>query len=231
MQPFRYAGYYYDDETGLYYLQSRYYSPILGRFLTKDDPSFIKYESPQTLNLYSYCGNNPVNFNDPTGQFVPEDFDEDGNFIYGSDVYASIAYCGGQYTFAKENNDKAGMDYWHSVADYFRGIGPNPDAITEVSIWDSPVFIAVSMVDGVGEAKIVGGKIIGYTKHGLAQAIGRDGVGVSVDGILNAVRNPSKIVEQTGGRLKYIGENATVVVNKYGRIITTWASNHLGLRK
>ncbi|ACV61106.1 YD repeat protein [Desulfofarcimen acetoxidans DSM 771] len=66
--PFRYAGYYYDTETGLYYLKSRYYSPALGRFLTRDDHSYIKDKDPQTMNLYSYAGNNPVSNVDPTGE-------------------------------------------------------------------------------------------------------------------------------------------------------------------
>ncbi len=66
-QPMRYAGYYFDEETGLYYLKSRYYSPTLGRFLTRDDIDYIKGKNPQTLNLYSYCLNNPVSNIDPEG--------------------------------------------------------------------------------------------------------------------------------------------------------------------
>ena len=66
-QPFRYAGYYFDSETGLYYCKGRYYSPTLGRFLTKDSYGYISQRNPQTLNLYSYCGNNPVNRVDPNG--------------------------------------------------------------------------------------------------------------------------------------------------------------------
>ncbi len=67
-QPFRYAGYYYDFETGLYYCNSRYYSPTLGRFLTKDGYSYISYSDPQSLNLYTYCGNDPVRMVDPNGR-------------------------------------------------------------------------------------------------------------------------------------------------------------------
>ena len=60
--PFRYASYQYDTESGFYYLKSRYYIPFMGRYLTKD--------KVPGHNLYAYCGNNPVNKSDPNGQFV-----------------------------------------------------------------------------------------------------------------------------------------------------------------
>ena len=64
--PFRYRGEQYDSETGNIYLRSRYYSPAQGRFLTQD--SFAGIQSkPNTLNLYAYCGNDPVNNIDPSG--------------------------------------------------------------------------------------------------------------------------------------------------------------------
>ncbi|MGD0855669.1 MAG: RHS repeat-associated core domain-containing protein [Dehalococcoidia bacterium] len=65
--PFGYAGYYYDSETGLYYLKSRYYSPALERFITRDSHDNIKYTNAQTLDLYTYCCDDPVNCVDPTG--------------------------------------------------------------------------------------------------------------------------------------------------------------------
>ena len=58
--PFRYRGYYYDEGIGLYYLKSRYYDPEVGRFITIDDISYIDPETINGLNLYAYCGNNPV---------------------------------------------------------------------------------------------------------------------------------------------------------------------------
>ena len=65
--PIRYRGYYYDDETSLYYLKSRYYDPVTGRFITIDDISYIDPETINGLNLYAYCNNNPVSNVDPNG--------------------------------------------------------------------------------------------------------------------------------------------------------------------
>lgn len=69
LNPFRYRGYYYDTETGLYYLKSRYYDPEICRFITIDDLSYLDSETINGLNLYAYCGNNPVMCVDPNGQF------------------------------------------------------------------------------------------------------------------------------------------------------------------
>ncbi len=69
--PFRYRGYYYDDETGLYYLKSRYYDPELGRFISPDNVDVIA-ATPMGLtdkNLYAYCDNNPVMRADKDGEF------------------------------------------------------------------------------------------------------------------------------------------------------------------
>ena len=67
--PFRYRGYYYDTETGLYYLTTRYYDPETGRFINADGIGYglTQYELLNGLNLYSYCINNPVKNYDPAG--------------------------------------------------------------------------------------------------------------------------------------------------------------------
>jgi len=67
LNPFRYRGYYYDAETGLYYLNSRYYDPSIGRFINADDISYIQPTDINGLNLFAYCGNNPIMRNDPEG--------------------------------------------------------------------------------------------------------------------------------------------------------------------
>ena len=67
LNPFRYRGYFYDTETELYYLQTRYYDPEVGRFITIDSVEYLDPESINGLNLYAYCGNNPVMFTDPNG--------------------------------------------------------------------------------------------------------------------------------------------------------------------
>ena len=69
--PFRYRSYYYDFETNLYYLNSRYYDPELARFINADDISVLS-ETQDTfngLNLYAYCHNNPVSRDDEFGYF------------------------------------------------------------------------------------------------------------------------------------------------------------------
>ena len=68
--PFAYRGYNYDFTTGLYYLQSRYYNPEWGRFLNVDDTNILLATQGESLgaNLFAYCGNNPVNMVDYTGQ-------------------------------------------------------------------------------------------------------------------------------------------------------------------
>ena len=66
--PFRYRGYYYDTETGFYYVSSRYYDPEVGRYLNAD--GYVSTgQGILGNNMFAYCGNNPVNNCDPSGQF------------------------------------------------------------------------------------------------------------------------------------------------------------------
>ena len=71
INPLRYRGYVYDTDTGLYYLQSRYYDPTTGRFINADDTAYVDTNSgtPLNTNMFAYCENNFINNVDKTGHF------------------------------------------------------------------------------------------------------------------------------------------------------------------
>ena len=71
LNPFRYRGYCYDTETGFYYVSSRYYDPEIGRWINAD--GYVSTgQGVLGNNMFAYCGNNPVNRVDHTGQFWSE---------------------------------------------------------------------------------------------------------------------------------------------------------------
>ena len=79
--PFRYRGYVYDTETGLYYLQTRYYDPEVGRFINAD--TYVSTgQGVLGNNMYLYCGNNPVVRADDEGDFW--------NIVVGAVVGAAL---------------------------------------------------------------------------------------------------------------------------------------------
>jgi len=113
-QPFRYRGYVYDYETGFYYLQSRYYDPTTGRFISAD----ILLSTGQGVlghNCYAYCLDNPVNGSDPSGLW----------FIWGG---------GGN----KENSeDGSGGGYSSGTTLFVPRTWENPYKSTRESTYDS----------------------------------------------------------------------------------------------
>ena len=68
LNPFRYRGYVYDEETGLYYLKSRYYDPLTGRFLNADVYCDTQSGTPLSTNMFAYCENNAINKSDDEGK-------------------------------------------------------------------------------------------------------------------------------------------------------------------
>lgn len=86
--PFLYRGYYYDSESGLYYLNSRYYDPQTGRMINADNTDTLTASPTSTTdkNLFSYCDNDPINRKDEDGHFW--------NFVIGAAVGATSVYVG-----------------------------------------------------------------------------------------------------------------------------------------
>ena len=71
LNPLRYRGYYYDNETQLYYLQSRYYNPEWGRFISADS-LLVAGDYLQGINRFAYCFNNPICYSDPSGYSIED---------------------------------------------------------------------------------------------------------------------------------------------------------------
>lgn len=76
----RYAGEYLDSETGLYYLRARYYDSYTGRF-TSEDSYWGEDENPLSLNLYTYCENDPIRYTDPSGHKKVKAYDKKNNNV------------------------------------------------------------------------------------------------------------------------------------------------------
>ena len=98
--PFRYRGYIYDDETGFYYVSSRYYDPEIGRWINADIPETLTadFENFAQYNLFAYCFNNPVNLSDETGtwpSWATKLAIGVGAIVVGAAVVAATAATGG----------------------------------------------------------------------------------------------------------------------------------------
>ena len=111
INPLRYRGYYYDTETGWYYLQSRYYDPAVGRFINADcttntGQGFIGY------NMFAYCNNNPVANMDFSGEIAISTLILIGSAVIGVAAAGYTAY----------QMRKAGYD-WFDTAFYSIGAG------------------------------------------------------------------------------------------------------------
>lgn len=144
--PFRYKGYYYDEETGMYYLKNRYYDPKLRRFISSDELFTVK-ASPETFhnrNLYSYCNDNPIIRNDHNGD------------IWGvaalSFVVGSIVSIGTQIVCEKRKLDN--ID-WVSAA--FAGLGTALAFMGASTALQCAVSVASDVYNGIsqGEEPIV----------------------------------------------------------------------------
>ena len=106
INPFRYRGYYYDNETGLYYASSRYYDPEVCRFISPDTADVLT-ATPMALtdkNLFAYCDNNPVMREDKDGQFW--------NLVIGAAggaLFSGIAQMASNFMSGKKLSDGLGM--------------------------------------------------------------------------------------------------------------------------
>jgi len=232
-----YTGQERDNETGLDYYNARYYSDHIRRF-TQPDTYVSDMYNPQDLNEYSYVLNNPLRYTDPTGHYVETVLDV--AFI-GMDLNDIRKDSTNPWNYVALGGDVVGaalpgltgvglgiklVEHGAEAAKVAEKAGDTGKAAQNVvkQITDNAANIGKNSANQNNGNKIAG-KITGYTKHGIDQAISRDnGKGVATSAILNAVRHPQSVVKQTQGTIKYIGKQTTVVLNKIGKVVTTWGT-------
>ena len=151
VNPLRYRGYYYDNETGFYYLQSRYYDPANRRFINADIYASTDSSDAVACNMFAYCGNNPVTNSDESGEF------------FGTAVIVGIIFCavvGGveAYCSAKSSGASA-KEAWIQG-----GIGlvsaAATSAVAAISGIGIPLAAAISA--GIGCASSVASEAVHY---------------------------------------------------------------------
>lgn len=145
--PFVYKEYFLDEETGFYYLKSRYYDPTIRRFISIDSPQYIDQEDLSELNLYAYCGNNPVMFADPSGHFAITTL-----ILIGLGVGAFIGAAASVVGQAATNNwDFSKINPWQVVLDGVLGGISGALSMSPLG-WGALIGLnaAIGFVGGVG---------------------------------------------------------------------------------
>lgn len=219
--PFRYRGYFYDTETGLYYLQSRYYDPGVGRFINADNEKLVT-ASPASAtwdkNLLAYCDNNPVSRKDDGGYFW--------NTVFGTIV-------GGFFT-AMTRDKKAGIETFGQA--FLRGAvtGFFAGAALDISIATAGVGAAV-IISALGGGVAAAGSSA-WEDYNNKRPV--DGAKAFMSGMVGAVMNVTftaygkvpgistgKTVSEVG---KAVWDNGVkAVTNKAGRILGAKAGRNL----
>ena len=137
INPFRYRGYYYDSETGLYYISSRYYDPEVGRWINPEpnmySGGFDEGAGVLAYNVYAYCANNPVIYKDDTGESILL------CILIGAGIGLIVGGAFGAHK-ASENgySPSDGWKYWRYVV----GFGVVGGAIGALVGWGAGTLIA-----------------------------------------------------------------------------------------
>ncbi|MEO6572833.1 MAG: RHS repeat-associated core domain-containing protein, partial [Polyangiaceae bacterium] len=187
---------------------ARDYDPGVGRWVSKDVTRFAG-----GLNLYGYAYGDPVNYIDQTGK---------------NPILVAIGVVVLYGIFAPSDTAQAPADIgmMASGAGMLAGLGLGAvAAAADVGALtaDETATAAWAAERGVASEAVCGGKLTGYTRHGLNQVISRDGHGVATAAIRDAINNPVAFQTQADGTLRIIGETADVALNEAGEVTTAWA--------
>ncbi|MBQ8293432.1 MAG: hypothetical protein IJX78_06525 [Bacilli bacterium] len=211
INPFRYRGYYYDVETNLFLVSSRYYSPELCRWISPDDIEYLDPESVNGLNLYCYCFNDPINYIDPDGH-APKWLQ---GLAIGLAVVGAVLVVG-------------------AVTVLTCGVGTLAGTMAGAVIYGAAQGIAIGAAVGVVGGGIVGGIASDWSAEGVLIGMGIGlGAGAIVGGVIGGFAGASGFtansayISQYGGNVKevlsaYKGNPRLKVLNSNTTAYRTW---------
>lgn len=131
--PYRYRGYYYDVETGFYYLKTRYYDPITCRFINQDNLLGAN-KDVYCYNLFAYCSNNPTNLTDPNGTFAGAIF----GLIYAAATVVTAAVASYAFGQSKPNTgitwEDVGNAIWNTIVFIVDPVGSTVRALNPPAV-------------------------------------------------------------------------------------------------
>ena len=204
INPFRYRGYYFDRETGLYYLNSRYYDPAICRFINADDVAYLQPETLNGNNLYAYCGNNPVMYTDPDGTFII-------SLIVGLTVSFTIGFAASTIS--------QGIQYGWQNINWGQSVVDGLFAVASTALAATGIGLAGSI--GIGAAMGFGQYAIDSAFHGEALTWGGAflaiGLGALAGFLSGAGASNGKVLADNLPKRAASGMKALITtVNRYG---------------
>ena len=207
INPIRYRGYYYDTESSLYYLQSRYYDPEVGRFLNADSYISSEVQCIVDYNMYAYCGNDPENYTDSSG--CSRLFDRTNN---SKGVIAKVAE-----TVAKVVKSIFGVSYKTTATVVKKEVSWLPDPLPIV------VKTGTKLTETIASGGDSSKPISLYSTQDLESPVSSS-VGVKVN-VLNASVSTNFAFDNTSFNLGYSNGNTTASYS----VKVNWAEQKIGL--
>ena len=228
INPFRYRGYYCDKETGLYYLNARYYDPEIGRFISPDSIDYIAPNNINGLNLYIYCLNNPIRYVDKVAHAPQENvIGFTDTFAFSEMIFAvATAYMYGLAKLANRLDVLTMVIKMASKASsIFKFLGYASVAINTVA------NIVINVQKGVSIDRIISDAIvdigIGVGVIALSTAIGATigsavpGIGNLIGAVVGAVIGFGVYIADELGLVTYIKDFVYTIVSEIGNAVTT----------
>ena len=235
LNPLRYRGYFYDDETGFYLTGTRYYDPEIGRFINADGEISDVGGNILGYNLFAYCFNNPVNMDDPTGQW-PKWLTGALNVVSGVAQMAAGAALGAFTSWTGVGAVAAGFLIVNGAATATQGIGQIVNDVTKTNVLREDNIVRTAVKDvgraigGDTGAKIAGGA---YDVAAVAANLYAGKVGLQQTGLAPIKVNINKVLNNPMDEFVTCGPAPGVIsdycrlipLNGYGKIYATQLPN------